>query len=85
MPRSSHSSRRPAQALRRHRTDAALALDRLDQDRADLRPQRRREGVVVAERHLVEAVHLGPKPSRYFACPPAAMVARVRPWKAPRR
>ena len=25
----------------------------------------------------------GPKPSRYFFCPPAAMVASVRPWKAP--
>ena len=25
----------------------------------------------------------GPKPSRYFCCPPAASAASVRPWKAP--
>ena len=25
----------------------------------------------------------GPKPSRYFFCPPAASVASVRPWNAP--
>ncbi len=25
----------------------------------------------------------GPKPSMYLACPPAAIIASVRPWKAP--
>ena len=38
----------------------------------------------VAEAHEIEAVGAGsPKPSRYFSLPAAAMVASVRPWKAP--
>ena len=63
--------------------DAALALDRLDQDRAGLRADRRLDRLEIAEGNLVEAVERGPKPSRYFGLPPAAMVASVRPWKAP--
>ena len=47
-----------AQVLQRHRADAALALDRLDQDRRGLRPDRRLERLAVAERHLVEALDL---------------------------
>ena len=48
----------PLQESGRRRADAALALDRLDEDRRRLRPDRllrRREG---AERHLVEALDL---------------------------
>ena len=71
------------EALRRHRADAALALHRLDQDAGRLRPDRCFKRLVIAKRHLIEAPTLGPKPSRYFAWPPAAMVASVRPWKAP--
>ena len=47
-----------AQLLVRHRADAALALDRLDQDRRGLRADRRLRRLQVAERHLVEAVDL---------------------------
>ena len=43
------------QALRRHRPDAALALDRLDQDGGGLGADRGVQRLVVAERHDVEA------------------------------
>ena len=44
----------PPQALGRHDADAALALDRLDQDRRSLRADRRAQSFVIAERHNVE-------------------------------
>ena len=50
-----------AQALEeagRRRADAALALDRLDEDRRRLRPDRLLRRREVAERHLVEALDL---------------------------
>ena len=72
-----------AQELAGDEADAALALDRLDHDRRGLGPDRRLDRLEVAERHLVEALGGGPKPSRYFGLPVAASVASVRPWKAP--
>ncbi len=47
-----------AQLGGRNRADAALPLDRLDQDRRGLRTDRRLQRLAVAERHLVEALHL---------------------------
>ena len=47
-----------AQALRRHRADAALALQRFDQDARGLRADRRLQRLVVAEGHLVETLDL---------------------------
>ena len=44
------------QELRRHHAHAALAHDRLDQDRGGLRTDRALDRLEVAERHLVEAV-----------------------------
>ncbi len=49
------------QALRRHRAQTALALDRLNHDRGRLIGDRGLERRMVAERDLVEAVDLGPE------------------------
>ena len=65
-PCSSQSAAQVAQLLGRHRADAALALDRLDQDRRGLRADRRLERLEVAERHLVEAFDLRPKAFEVF-------------------
>ncbi len=47
------------QEARPGRADAALALDRLDQDRRGRGPDRRLDPPEVAERHVVEARHVG--------------------------
>ena len=81
----SQSARSACRNSGRQRRDAALALHRLDHDRRrSPAPIAASTAVEVAERHVVEAVGTGgPKPSRYFALPPAAMVASVRPWNEP--
>ena len=66
-PCSSQSSRRPRRNCGRHGADAALALDRLDQDRGRLR----RRSPPSAPRWSPKGTWskpstLGPKPSRYF-------------------
>ena len=55
-----------AQALGRHGTEATLALHRLDKDRSGLRPNGRFQRLVIAERHLIEAVDLGAEPFNIF-------------------
>ncbi len=55
-----------AQVFQRHGPDAALALDRLDQDRGGLRRDRRLKRLAVAERHLVEALDLRPEAFQVF-------------------
>ena len=83
-PCSSQSARRPRRHCGGTDADAALALDRLDQDARPspgrwrpAGPRGRRSGT------WSKPSTFGPKPSMYFCWPPAAMVASVRPWKAP--
>ena len=45
------------ETLRRHGADAALALDRLDQDRARLRTNGLFQSLMIAEGHLIKAVN----------------------------
>jgi hypothetical protein len=62
----SHNSRRPRQERRRHHPHAALALDRLDQDRRGFRTDGRFDRLEVAERNLVEARHHRAEPFQVF-------------------
>ena len=83
-PCSSHRRAQVLQELRRRRPDAALALDRLDQDRRRLGPDRRVQRLMVAERDDVEARQQRLEAFDSFLLPAAAeMPAMVRPWKAP--
>ena len=64
---------------RRRGADAALALDRLDQNGGGLLADRILDLVDLAQRHRIEAGQAGPESSRYLSWPPAEMVASVRP------
>ena len=55
-----------AQKGRRDHSHAALALDRLDQDRARSGPDRRLDRVEIGQRNLIETVDLGPKAVQIF-------------------
>ncbi len=68
----------PAQEGRRHDPHAALALDRFDEDRPGAGPDRRLDGVEVAERNLVEAVDLRAEAFDIFGLP-ARRDRRQRP------
>ena len=69
-------------AGRRH-DDAALALDRLDEERGGVRRDRALERRRVAERHQLKPGGNGPKPSRYCASEDRPMIVIERPWKLP--
>jgi hypothetical protein len=54
------------QALRRHRTDTALALDRLNEDGARLGANGFLQSLMIAERHLIKAFDLGAETVEIF-------------------
>ena len=58
-----------AHLLRRHRPNAALTLNRLDQNAGRLRPDRTLDRVEIAERHLTETFYLRPKAFEIFLLP----------------
>ena len=62
----SHSSRSRFSDCGGQLADAALALHRLDQDRGGFRGDRLGRSIDVVERHLVEAVDLGPEAFQIF-------------------
>ena len=62
---------------------AALAHQRLDQDRGGLGADGALDRLEIAKRHMVKALDHRAEAVEYFFCPPAASVASVRPWKAP--
>ncbi len=66
------------EAWRRTR-DTHFALDRLNQNAGGLRPARRTTASKSPSGTWSKPSTGGPKPSRYFGLPPAAMVASVRP------
>ena len=81
-PCSSQSLRRPCEVARRREVDAALALDRLDQDRRPSRrraPRRRRRGRRTGRRR--SPAPSARSPAWYFGWAVAVRAAKVRPWK----
>ena len=67
------------------RPHAALALDRLDEHRAGLGADRRRERLEVVAGTWEKPAGTGSNGSRLAADQPAASVASVRPWNEPSR
>jgi hypothetical protein len=65
--------------------NAALALDRLDQDAGSVRADQRLGRFQIVEIDIVEAGQQGRKPLCIFSWSDALIVPIVRPWKALRR
>ena len=57
------------QDLRRDHPNAALGLDRLDQDRGGLRPKLALDRLKIRERHLIEAIDHRTEPFQIFLLP----------------